>query len=991
MDYNDRALITDFSRKTGKLIDISLLAQLKAACDDIPQEQKEEIVNGNIFLGVVLRDLLMPPQELSDHCNTLGAQELSKRLLELASELSIPSKENYLKKFTDEKTVNNLMKTLKKNLTTVDLMTILADTQKDTFEVTMKKLFKSQDLSINLDKMVEILYDIGKEELASEIGTFKKAISKLSVEHFEDQLFIFLDSIDVDLSNLLLGLKNFLLAKNIEMPILTSEGSTGRFRDLYVDLMITDDVDKVTTHEESGQLELENCVKRSGPYLEKYDSKHANKGGKLMERLQLKETKRLVLIGNPGTGKSIYCKKIVHMFVDNELPNRWALLMTCRNTQWQQLENPESKLKLQDRLEKFIEAAIEGYENWKAIKADIMSTEGLNLLLIIDGLDEFPMEHFEQSLLYKILRKDILPRCSLLLTSRVGAFNEMMKKYQFEVKLEKIFQVLGFSKAQRDEYIKKRLGRREPVYEEHLRTILRNQRELDALSLIPVTIELLISLIEESGASQKLLSAGLNTLTDAYKEIIMFLIRRQLKRNQIVENEKLGKLEDLPNYIFVRYSEICELAFVGIENRKIMFREFQMTPSGQSKDKKAESQTLEEVVELPPGLGLLVSSSRKKLTDTKADYSFPHLTIQEYLTAYHMSSGYLYDEVKTRDIKRVELLKYFTGEKLKVYRMVAKFMCGLLGKEAVFLISHIFQEDQVKWLPYDGCIRTLTVDRREKFAKYTKSHLGALPYIVETKHINMLAFKEAQEAQGEGTQFYFIIPNIKMDPIEFSSFCRVLASPDLVETPLEAISVDLMRMDKEDYTLLVESLKLAFVKIIHIKFNGYELDPDDLFRIKGKYRDYLTTLKSSCRRNKFAGFYMEIESGNFLDKRTIKDYMGLIPERTIGLRLHACDFNLETIPIFGDMIQTRDAYEVQFLDLTRTQYSMDPLILGFGERTNIRGIHLEDTFLDEPDCLYKLLKRQTELQELTVRKTFPDYVVQPHLPEKPLSTFVWVK
>ena len=496
-------------------MDKTLLAQLNAACGT-PQQ----ILNGSTFLRVVLKNLAISPQELSDHCNKFGAQELSNRLLELASEMSIPSNEIFLKNFTDEKTINNLMKTLKKGLNTVDFMCILADTQKVTFEVTMKELFRSKDLSRDLDKMVEILFDIGKEELAAEIKTFKTAISKLSGDAFEDQLFIFLNLIDVDLSNLILGLKDILFVKNIEMPILASEGAAGRFHDLYVDLMVIDDVDKVTTHEERGQLELENFVKRSGPYLKEYVSNHASKGCKLMEILKLGETKRLVLIGNPGTGKSVYCKKIVHMFIDNELPHRWALLMTCRNTQWQQLEDPKNRFNLKERLEKFIEAAIEGYENWKAIKADIMSTEGLNLLLIIDGLDEFPIEHFEQSLLSKILRKDILPKCSLLLTSRVGAFNEMMKKYQFEVKLEMTFQVVGFSKAQRDEYIKKRLGRRQTVYD-HLSTVLTTYGELHALSLIPINIDLIISLIEEPGSSQKFLSTGHNTLIDAYKDFII--------------------------------------------------------------------------------------------------------------------------------------------------------------------------------------------------------------------------------------------------------------------------------------------------------------------------------------------------------------------------------------------------------------------------------------------------------------------------------------
>ena len=506
-------------------------------------------------------------------------------------------------------------------------------------------------------------------------------------------------------------------------------GEVCRFRDMYVDLIITDNVNKITTHEEWEQLELENCVKRSGPYLERYDSKYSNASTKLIQRLQ---TKRVVLIGNPNTGKSIFCRRIIHMYIDNELPNRWALLVNCRNPQLQQLEDPNNRLTLRERLKRFLETAIDGFDSWKVILENILSTNGLKLLLIIDGLDEFPMEHFEHSLLYKILRKDILPQCSLLLTSRVGAFNEMMKKYQFEVKLEKIFQVEGFSKSQRDEYIKKRLGRRDPVYEERLRNMLRNQTELDALSHNPYIIQLLASLIEESGTSRHR-NTGLNTLTDAFGEIVLFLIKGEIQRNQKCKITPPNKLEDMPRLIFEYLIRICELAYLGLK-RKTRDTLNQLNSEIYN----------QEAGECPLGLGLVM--------DTTSEIHFNHITIQEYLAAYYLSYKHLLKEgTNNLEAKRAELLLSSTGEKLKVNRLVAKFLCGLLGKESVFLISHILKEDNIKWLPYDGCIRTLTVDRRERYAKYTKFHLLALPYIVETKQINMLAFKEAQMANGGGT------------------------------------------------------------------------------------------------------------------------------------------------------------------------------------------------------------------------------------------------
>ncbi|KAI6648365.1 hypothetical protein LOD99_12174 [Oopsacas minuta] len=977
----DKDKIDIFCSRNGKLIREDLLHQLKETCQI--SDPQNEIKNG---------DRLRKLDEV-----------LVKRM----------DTTEFSKSITEEKTVYNLMLKLKNKLTKEDIGEMLADSKQDTFEKFAIKMLKTNYLSNDLTPLVNIFQETnGLEALAREIGEFMPEISKLNKKQFEEELYAFLYNPNVENEYLMLELKELMLTNIVDIPILASESGAGRFRDLYVDLMITDDVDKVTANEESGQLEIENCVKRSGPWLPEYDSADANKGKDLLNKLTKDKDKRIVLIGNPGTGKSIYCRKIVDLYVCGDLPqNRWTLLVTCRDSKWQEIEKDE-KIKLKDKLDRFIEIALEDYENWKAIREDIIDQHGKNLLLIIDGLDEFPMNYFEDSLLLQILKMNVLKGCSLLITSRVGAFNGMMNKYRFIISLGKIYQVLGFNKAQRNEYIKKRLGEKSPIYERRLRRVLRNQRELDALSLIPVTIELLVSLIEESGVSQSLLSKGLNTLTDAYKEIIMFLIRRQIRRSQTIEIYAFETLENMPNFVYDYYLKICRIAFDGIKIRKIMFREHEIGSNPGLEGK-----------ELPIGLGLLVSSMRKKLEDTKTDHSFPHLTIQEYLTAFYMSYEYLYkdenqgkllkdEKEKILAPKRKGFLEYFTGEKLKIYRMVAKFNCGLLGKEAVFLISCIFQEDQVKWLPFDGCIRTLTVDRREKYAKYTKSHLGALPYIVETKHINMLAFKQAQEAQatpedGKKSQlgkFYFIIPNTKLDPIEFSSYCRVLSSEHLYETPLVCISVDLMRMDREDYELMVESLKNAFVRIVHIKFSGSQLDNEDHYRIGKKYREYFTTLTSVCRKNTFSGFYMDVECANFNNPKTLDHYMKLIPKRSIGLRFYACDFinkgddRENTISLLRKLLLAREkkktdddnGYDVQFLDLTRTLHSMDPVIRGLGQRTNIRGIHLEDTYLDDPKDLFDLLKRQEELQELTVRKTFPKDIVLPHLPQPGLESFVFV-
>ena len=86
----------------------------------------------------------------------------------------------------------------------------------------------------------------------------------------------------------------------------------------------------------------------------------------------------------------------------------------------------------------------------------LTKSDGEGLLLIIDGLDEFTKKvPFEKTLLYLLLTRQGLHRSNIILTTGPGAWTDISSKH--ELKIDRYYQVLGFSPENRDLYFEKQI------------------------------------------------------------------------------------------------------------------------------------------------------------------------------------------------------------------------------------------------------------------------------------------------------------------------------------------------------------------------------------------------------------------------------------------------------------------------------------------------------------------------------------------------------
>ena len=175
--------------------------------------------------------------------------------------------------------------------------------------------------------------------------------------------------------------------------------------------------------------------------------------------------------------------------------------------------------------------------NWsKYLAKHLTESDGDGLLLIVDGLDEFTRKvPFGKTFLHSLLTRESLTKSTIILTSRPGAWTDISSSH--ELKIDRYYQVLGFSPENRYLYFEKQI-----TNEHKLKAcweLMERHDEMQQLSLIPVNASLFAALLKGDE------STSINTLTKLYYELTLYMIRRELSRMGLKE--------------FARVAQICYL------------------------------------------------------------------------------------------------------------------------------------------------------------------------------------------------------------------------------------------------------------------------------------------------------------------------------------------------------------------------------------------------------------------------------------------------
>ena len=343
---------------------------------------------------------------------------------------------------------------------------------------------------------------------------------------------------------------------------------------------------------------------------------------------------RLFIEGRPGSGKTTLVHKVSRDWAKNELQLdsiRLLFLVHLRGF----FSDPD--IQLTDIMKQY-------YEDESSISSVINRAKtngGEGLCFILDGLDEYSPTKKNKTMIFQLIKRNILPKSVVIVASRPAAVAQMKKVGTKRV------EVLGFEKEQIFQYIEKyNFSSTEKIGDLH--SYLAQHPNVHHMCYLPIHSAMVCFLFDEMGCSLP------QTETEMYKNFTNFTLLRSLTRCE--ENEPcLDSPEDLPAQERKLFLQICKLAFEKTKTSK------QVMKHSEVKD------FLKDVRSSSKSLGLINVDRISMISGFQDLYTFLHLTFQEYLAAYHISQ--LEEEEQTEVIK--------TYGKKKHMQVVWKFYCGL--------------------------------------------------------------------------------------------------------------------------------------------------------------------------------------------------------------------------------------------------------------------------------------------------------------------------
>ena len=344
-------------------------------------------------------------------------------------------------------------------------------------------------------------------------------------------------------------------------------------------------------------------------------SKATKEIAEILAPLEKSEDPAFILIeGAPGIGKSVLLKEISYRSANKELLQKFelVLLVYLRDPSLQQIVSVSNLLQLfciEDNNATQIANACAQY---------LFANSGKTLTLLLDGYDEYPEHLRESSLVSKILKRQVLPLCGLVVSSRPHASEHL--RNQATIKVD----VLGFTETEREHYIKQALPD-QPDKIEELTEYLHQQPSVDSICFIPFNMVILLYLY-------KLGIPLPSNSTELYHHFICSTITRHFSG----KSDKFGKpltgdiidLTNLPEPYNRIIEQLSKLSLEALNNNKLIFTLDEITAA--CPDIAATSETIN-------GFGLLQAVQHFGLYAKTMTLNFLHFTIQEYLAAFYIS------------------------------------------------------------------------------------------------------------------------------------------------------------------------------------------------------------------------------------------------------------------------------------------------------------------------------------------------------------------
>ena len=362
----------------------------------------------------------------------------------------------------------------------------------------------------------------------------------------------------------------------------------------------------------------------------------------------------VVIDGPPGIGKTTLCRKLLNMWANGQIKHQQYDLVIYCPLRYDKVAQASTLQEL------FVYQCDEVVTVIKWFQ----KRHGEGLLIIFDGWDELSVELRQSSLATRIIRKELLVKCSVIVTSRSYASSSLLELDSINRHVE----VMGFTEQEIKNVVHGTLEK-VPHLAEQLIKDLEVRSDVQSLCYIPLVCSIVILVYRKENGQLP------TTLTQLYENFILQTIRRYVKKTQFTEPHQINSLHHLPSPVIATpFQEMCKFAYLSLKeiNPRMTFSLFQV------------QQSLNESVVKADYLGLMTTFT----VYGEKSYQFLHLSIQEFLAAWWITK---YE--KTEKVFN----DHFNDDH---FRMCLRFVAGL---------THLEHEDYKQYFNKDvdlQCKRT---------------------------------------------------------------------------------------------------------------------------------------------------------------------------------------------------------------------------------------------------------------------------------------------
>ena len=269
--------------------------------------------------------------------------------------------------------------------------------------------------------------------------------------------------------------------------------------------------------------------------------------------------------------------------------------------------------------------------------------EGEGAGFVIDGLDEYKERNNADNVIYQLINKEYLPKAMIIVASRpVGTI-------KVRGTASKRVEVLGFSKNQIKEYLKAYSFKAGNSSVSRLYAFLEDHVNVYHMCYLPVHVAMICYIYDNCDGEIP------STETKIYEYFTLLTIKRMLERNN--DSTIITSLQMLKGSLHKSFENVCRMAFdMTVSSKQVAV------------ESDIDSHLSDEVGSNIHSLGLVTIDSTARLLGYEHLYSFLHLTFQEFLAAFHLTT---LDE----DTQVIRIREHVSKSEMLV---VWKFYCGLV-------------------------------------------------------------------------------------------------------------------------------------------------------------------------------------------------------------------------------------------------------------------------------------------------------------------------